>query len=135
MRLSTIAEIYAYGIQCPVDRHHIQIYAQRQIICIDYDDTLVDGPYEYGKLGHLDSEAVKVAKWIISKGISLIVLTARPQTDWNKIKVQLHKAGVEVNSVTNQKPPALAYLDNRSVPWENSAGKAIAWIKKLMRQL
>src|ERR1039458_7360753 len=105
----------------------IEIYASAETICVDFDDTLKEG-------AQLAPEGIKLAKWILVQGFKLVILTAAPRSWWNKMNAMLAAQGVKASSVTDVKPEALAYVDNKGVHWCDSASQAIKDIKHIMKR-
>jgi len=92
--------------------------------CVDFDGVLHyhetgDGP---GPLGELLKPAIEMAKRIKAAGHKLVVLTARPEEQFEDIKGYLKGHGVKVDEVTNKKPPAVFYIDDRAIPWPRNSG-------------
>jgi ribonucleotide monophosphatase NagD (HAD superfamily) len=75
------------------------------------------------KIGKLLKPGIEMAKRIKAAGHKLVILTAKPKSVHGKIKALLAKQGVQVDDVTNVKPPAELYLDDRAEKWpRNYAG-------------
>jgi len=87
------------------------------ILCVDFDGTLVDfsqgyrGPGVYGAIIEGAREAVRR----LAMRFRVVVLTARDVSEHEGILAYLQAHGVEVAEVTNVKPPAAFYVDDRAV--------------------
>jgi hypothetical protein len=91
---------------------------------VDFDGVLHehhtgDGP---GPLTNPLSPGIQFAKRIKAAGHKLVILTARPQQQHETIKGWLKGQGVKADDVTNIKPPAAMYVDDRAVRWPRNAG-------------
>lgn len=89
------------------------------VICIDFDGVI----HLYSK-GWFDGscydEPMPGARESIiklSERFKVVVLTAR--TDHEQVRQWLEKHGIPVDQVTNIKPPAIAYIDDRAVRFTN----------------
>ncbi len=98
-------------------------------LCIDFDGVLCDskGPYGWGHFGPPEPEGLKLLRMAIADGFYVTILTARKETDL--VAQWLEKQGFPNMVVTNHKVPALAYVDDRAVPWGTGKTKAEAVLK------
>jgi hydroxymethylpyrimidine pyrophosphatase-like HAD family hydrolase len=103
-------------------------------ICFDFDGTLAeyDSWRGHGKFGELDPRAIRLLRNLANRGFRIVVLTARKETEF--IKTYLDKNKVKVAEVTNVKPIALAYIDDRAVEWKGDAGKALERVLELVKK-
>lgn len=85
-------------------------------VCMDFDGVLAR--HETGdpitKIGEPLTPGINLAKQIIKQGYRLVVLTARPTKMQDEISDWLKKQGVKAQ-VTNVKPPAELYIDDRAI--------------------
>jgi hypothetical protein len=93
----------------------------RPTVCVDWDGTCVEyggwQNYQPGKHGEWKKGAVEALQRI-ARCCNLVILTARPEPDWEEIQKRLAVAEVS-GRVTNIKPPALAYIDDRAIEFDN----------------
>ena len=92
--------------------------------CMDFDGVLHQhetgqGP---GPLGEPLSPGLQMAKRIKAAGHKLVILTARPRDQHHTIHGWLKGHGVRADEVTNVKPPAEMYIDDRAEHWPRNAG-------------
>jgi hypothetical protein len=93
----------------------------KKTIAYDFDGVIHsfkkgwDGDVPKGK-------PIKDAKWaiekLIEKGFTVIVFTTRTRTDL--VSIWLANNGFPELMVTNTKPNALAYIDDRGIRFENN---------------
>ena len=111
----------------------------QKTICIDFDDTLIRHQ-EYGPYGLLHESPMDGAKEAMNQlkkeGYRITVLTVRlnpsmPGNDlrWKKwvIRNWMEKNEIPFDEITNNKPKAVAYIDNKAIKFTN-------W-KRTLRQL
>ena len=93
----------------------------RPTVCVDWDGACVEyggwQNYKPGKYGKWQRGAVEALRRI-ARCCDLVILTARPEPEWDKIRQWLCVAGVN-GRVTNLKPPALVYIDDRAIGHDN----------------
>lgn len=95
-------------------------------VCMDFDGVLnhheVGDPVE--KIGAPLTPGIQLAKRIKQAGHRLVILTARPEQMHDTIDGWLRGQGVRADEVTNVKPPAALYIDDRAEKWpQNYAGQ------------
>lgn len=109
-----------------------QIAAAQPTLAIDFDGTMtLAGPYEPGTptVGVQPGTRQALAEWN-AEGYRIVVLTARNPADvWPWLAA--HGLTAFVAAVTNTKPPAVAYIDDRAV----SFGGDWAAVRKRVREL
>ena len=91
---------------------------------MDFDGVLHhhhtgDGP---GRLTEPLLPGIQLAKRIKAAGHKLVILTARPPDQHDTIQGWLKGHGVKADEVTNVKPPAEMYIDDRAEHWPRNAG-------------
>lgn len=101
--------------------------------CVDFDSVLAH--HETGdpldKIGEPLTPGIQMAKRIKAAGHKLVILTARPQPMHETINGWLKGQGVRADEVTNVKPPAEMYIDDRAVAWpKNYGGQAHVFTSK-----
>jgi hypothetical protein len=98
------------------DRYLRILAAAKPTLCVDFDGTMtLAGPYEPGvpSIGVQPGTRRALAEWV-AEGYRIVVLTARNTADvWPWLAG--HGLTQFVDEVTNTKPPAVAYIDDRAV--------------------
>ena len=96
----------------------------RPTVCVDWDGTCVEyrgwAEYEPGVHGDWLPEAVEALR-MIARCCDLVILTARPDADWPEIVRRLAVQDI-VARVTDRKPAALAYIDDRAIHYWRREG-------------
>ncbi len=90
-----------------------------KIISIDFDGTLAaEGPGILPGCGQPLPGALAFLRMLQANGFSIIICTLSPA---EKVKQWLarHMPGMDI-PVTNSKPEAMAYLDNRAIRFEGT---------------
>jgi hypothetical protein len=93
----------------------------KKIVCFDFDGVLSyhESDWPITKIGKPLDKGFQKAREEQDAGNHLVVLTARPEqlhsTMLNWANKQGQKYGVKFDAVTNVKPPALRYYDDRAV--------------------
>jgi hypothetical protein len=112
-----------------------RLYAHEQYkdstVQIDFDGTLCSSYGGRGLLGEPIPSGVELVKELFSMGYRIIILTANPEPD--VVGQWLVKHGVPFTAVTSQKLPAVAYVDDRAVPFSPSF--AVSDIIKRIQEL
>jgi len=73
-----------------------------------HDGTIYDEPIEGAR------DALRLLK---KKGFNVVVFTARPDLD--AVQLWLKQNKIEVDDVTDTKPKAVAYIDDRAIRFTN----------------
>lgn len=86
-------------------------------LCIDFDGVIhkASKGYVEGKIYDPPTEGSVFTLNNLARRYNLVVLTARPPEDFPKIKKWLKKYSFPEMEVTNTKPKARAYIDDRAV--------------------
>jgi hypothetical protein len=110
--------------------------AASRVICVDFDGTLTNRtrPYEPGPAQEdgITPGAATAIRRMKAAGFSVVVLTARPPGEvWSWLA--RHDLMTTVDNVTNTKPPALAYVDDRGVEFDGSWARVLGRIDDLLR--
>lgn len=110
-----------------------ELQASQQTVCVDFDGTVTeDGKYlGWGQFRDPSKKAIQLIKSLQARGFKVVVLTARPEID--EVKKWLTENKIEIDDVTNVKPLAVAYLDNRGVNWSGDNKDALEKILKLAK--
>lgn len=89
------------------------------VVAIDFDGVLAENTWPSPELGKLDRDAWHLVRHYHDQGCEVIVFTARPESHHARIWRWLagHGLGGMVYDVTNLKPKACAYFDDRAVRW------------------
>lgn len=91
-------------------------------ICVDFDGVLNEyNGYEEGNLGKPLSGSQDFIKELRRK-YKVVILTSRPK---EQVSNWLSKNGFPDIKVTNHKLPAVAYIDDRAIPFNGSYKQAI----------
>lgn len=89
-------------------------------IAIDFDGVIhsYENGWQGGKIyGSPNKNCREVITKLKSRGFRLVVLTAR--TDLDEVSEWLKHHEIIVDDVTNIKPPAIAYIDDRGIRFTN----------------
>lgn len=95
-----------------------------KVICWDFDGTLHNADVGYGNgdiYGRPTDRAVFTLNNIAKAGYTQIILTSRQPEEWILIKNWLEKYEFPEMEITNIKPKALAYIDNRAIRFTSMA--------------
>ncbi len=87
------------------------------VACVDLDSVLLYHHCKDGnsRLGRPLSLGRKLTLWLKKRGWKVVILTARPQYQHPAIWDYLVSRGFEVDDVTNMKPAADAYFDDKAI--------------------
>lgn len=83
-------------------------------VCVDLDSVILEHNPEDSHLGPVLPLGRKLVAWLSKKGWRVIVLTARAKRH-QEILTYLHRRKVWADRVTNRKPFADAYFDDKAV--------------------
>jgi predicted phosphatase len=88
-------------------------------IAIDFDNVLhdYDGWKDGTIYGKPVKDSVKMTKLLVDRGFKLVVFTTREDT--KAVSKWLQKNGFVQMDVTNVKPIAVAYIDDRGIRFTN----------------
>lgn len=86
------------------------------IACVDLDSVLLyhDSEESISRLGRALPLGRKLVDLLKLWGYRVVVLTARPTTQHKRIAAHLKREGFAVDQVTNVKPPADCYIDDKA---------------------
>ena len=89
------------------------------VVAIDFDGVLAKNTWPSPALGELDEDAKELVLHYFGLGCEVVVFTARPDSHHDRIRDWLahHGLFVAVYEVTNRKPKACLYFDDRAVRW------------------
>jgi len=89
------------------------------VVAVDFDGTLASSLWPSPALGEADPKALDLVKHYYKEGCEIIVFTARPTSHHERIRDWLawHGIAYAVYDVTNVKPVACLYFDDRAVRW------------------
>jgi hypothetical protein len=92
--------------------------------CMDLDGVLLhhETGWPIEKFGEPLTPGIQMAKRIKAAGHRLVILTARPKNLHHTIEGILKGVGVKADQVTNMKPPAEVYVDDRAIQWPKNYG-------------
>lgn len=96
----------------------------RKIICIDFDgvirDNTNDTQVEYMQTSPIDGSFRSIKK-LESQGYTVIIFSARDQDSiYQWLKAYYPPEYGKIPEITNVKPPAIAYIDDRAIRFENN---------------
>lgn len=99
---------------------------ERPTLCVDFDGVLnqYDGNYLAGPV-HLPAPGVRDFLTTLNDRYLVVILTAR-ETDEVWAWLNLYALEGLVDGVTNQKPPAIAYIDDRAIQHEGNFERTLA---------
>ena len=98
-----------------------------QTVCVDFDGVLHMGPHGLPGApgGDISDGAIDALKQI-AQNYRVVILTARNDTDAVKAWLKEQGAAQFIDAVTNVKPSAAAYIDDRAVPFDGDWKNALA---------
>lgn len=104
-----------------------------EVICIDFDRTLhdMDHPVAGRKMGPPIESARTAVQVLMSHGYEVVVLTC--QVNHEYIRDWLRYYGFPALRVTNVKPVAVAYVDDRAVRFTGSWLDTMAQLQEALR--
>lgn len=93
-------------------------------ICIDFDGVIhrYSKGWNGGEIYDRPMPGAKVAIRRLMKQFTVIILTAREADTHHKVRAWLKKWGFPKIKVTNIKPPAIAYIDDRAIHFDSWKG-------------
>lgn len=99
-------------------------------VCVDFDGVLAEyrGDFKSGAMGTPLPGALAFTRRLEAEGFYIVVLTAR--RDLNRVGTWLAINGFPPYPVTNTKPPAVAYLDDRAVRFRGNWDDALRGIRE-----
>ena len=89
------------------------------VVCLDFDGVVAGNTWPSPSVGELDPRALRMMEWYFDKGCEIIVQTARPESHFRRIWRWLEDLDIDylVYDITNRKPRACLYFDDRAVRW------------------
>ena len=89
------------------------------VVCFDLDGTLAADTWPSPRVGDPDEHALNALVHYHDQGCEVVVFTARPESHFPRIWRWLEDNLVAwaVYDVTNRKPVASLYFDDRAVRW------------------
>jgi len=94
---------------------------RQKTVCVDFDGVLSEsvGPYTKDHFGPPIPEGFKLLRALLDRGYHVVILTARKETDM--VALWLSNHGFSNMFVTNQKIPAVAYIDDRAISFADDS--------------
>lgn len=88
-------------------------------VCVDWDGTMVAHipTFNRKESGQLTPYSVDFLKALLAEGFNVVILTARQ--DHGPVTEELQRHGFSKIRVTNIKPPAIAYIDDRAINYQD----------------
>jgi phosphoserine phosphatase len=92
--------------------------------CVDLDGTLLyhESGWPIDRLGEPLDPGVRLVKRLKAAGKRVVILTARKPEMHKRIEAHLRRYNIPFDEVTNVKPPADAYYDDKAVRWPKNDG-------------
>ena len=89
------------------------------VVCFDFDGVLASAKWPKPEIGEPDPDAKEAIEHYASRGCEVVVCSARPASHHPRIWRWLDEQGLSwaVYDVTNVKPVACLYFDDRAVRW------------------
>lgn len=89
------------------------------VVAFDFDGVLAKSTWPSPRLGKPDPEAFAAMEHYFDLGCEIVVFTARPDEHLPEIRHWLrdYQMSSIVYEVTNRKPTASLYFDDRAVRW------------------
>lgn len=87
------------------------------VVCFDFDGTLASDTWPSPRLGNLDLECATAMRFYRKQNCEIVVFTARPDEHLPWIRAWCDRHSLPVYEVTNRKPKACLYFDDRAVRW------------------
>jgi hypothetical protein len=103
------------------------------VICVDFDGVIAtyNGYMGRGVIGDPKPEGIELLNRLHSMGFIVLVLTARKELEI--IGKWLVQHGVGFAQPTNTKPPAVAYIDDRAIFWDDNLISTLAKVKEFSK--
>ncbi|MDE1971219.1 MAG: hypothetical protein KGI50_06635 [Patescibacteria group bacterium] len=101
-------------------------------VCVDFDGVINKG-YVPNEIGPVAKEGIKLLKLLKKHGFKTVIFTARPDR-W-RVREFLTQNKLPFVTVTNRKPAALLYIDDRGFHWEGKAAAAVQAVLKNAKQV
>lgn len=98
-------------------------------VLVDFDNTIQIPEGKYPNTGKPIPGALQAIKSLRKMGYEVIIFTAR--TDFKVVEDWLKDNGFPALEVTNKKYPAIAYIDDRAIPFRNNWSQIIERIKNV----
>jgi hypothetical protein len=100
-------------------------------VCVDFDGVLnhSSGPYSANHFGPPIPEGLKLLKMLKEQGWNVVIHTARK--NHGSVERWLAGQGFPGMLVTSNKVAAVAYIDDRALPWNENDSKAEDILKYL----
>ena len=88
-------------------------------VAVDFDGVLASSQWPSPALGEPDPAAFDLVRHYYEEGCEIIVFTARPESHHPRIRkwLEQHDLDYAIYDVTNRKPVACLYFDDRAVRW------------------
>lgn len=102
-------------------------------VCIDFDRTLMDhqNVAPGHKMGYPEPHAVEAVNALWSRGYHIVILTARRPAEHRIVEQWLRHFQIPFNQVTNVKPEALCYIDDRAIRYEDNWLQILDWVDRV----
>jgi len=98
------------------------VQPKQKTACVDFDGVLAyhEEGWPITKVGKPLKAGVTLVRNLKAKGYRVVVLTARPKELHSHLGAWLRNNGFQVDAVTNVKPPAEFYIDDRAIRWRKN---------------
>src|SRR2546425_6791884 len=87
--------------------------------CVDFDGVIASHRAGQKNIGKPLEAGLNLIRTLKKQGYKVVILTARTEESWGAIWtfLQVNKVHRLVSDVTNIKPPAFIYIDDRARHW------------------
>ena len=99
------------------------------VVAVDFDGVLVENTWPVYGIGRANNDALALLRHYHEEGCEVVIFTARPESHFGMIRGWLfnHGIGHAVYDVTNIKPRASVYIDDRAHRWPLGGDTELAW--------
>lgn len=89
------------------------------VVAFDFDGVIVENSWPSPSIGNPDPDALEAVIHYFDHGCEIVIFTARPTSHLGFIWRWLEEAELDgyIYDVTNTKPRACLYFDDRAVRW------------------
>lgn len=109
-----------------------QLGTVNDVICVDFDRTLMDheNVAPGHKMGYPEQGAVEALE-LLSRKYKIVILTSRTPAQHRIVEQWLNYFNIPFDRVTNVKPEAIAYIDDRAVRYQDNWPQIVEWLHTL----
>ena len=116
-----------------LDKDQQDMRDDRPTVAVDVDGVLAeyDGRFDITRIGDPTDEGRSLLEQLRDAGYRVVPWSTRSATQVTRWALQ-HK--LPFDHATSQKPIAIAYIDDRAVPYQGNAFAAMCYVQDLARQ-